>query len=242
MARVTRRALLRWVAAVVLAGAPGLAGASEQVVLLDGPGLSWREARRIIEEHGGRLVHVLPPAVLVGDIPEGAFAALQDAASAAGEESRLRIVRSRAEAQALLAAAVTSGLRAPAHGDVLSIEARAALRLLAPEVVPVDRDPRYRLLPDGRVEVRPIEEWEEPPLVGPKVTRSSGAQLQAVGNTTYNTSDFLAGDVAVSILRPESNGAIDASTEDWTAGEVSNSLARSSGRSTSSRLMRPTGV
>jgi hypothetical protein len=227
MDRVTRRALSRWVTAVVLATAPGLATASEQVVLLGGPGLGWREARRILEAHGGRLVHVLPPAVLVGEIPEGAFAALQDAASLAREGPGLRIVRTRAEAQSLLAAAVRSGLPAPAPSDAaLSVEARAALRLLAPEVVPVDRDPRFRLLPDGRVEVRPIEEWEEPPLVGPKGERSPGAQLQAIGNTFYNTSDFLAGDVAVAILRPESTGVIDVSTEDWTADEVAYSLTQ----------------
>jgi Calx-beta domain/Divergent InlB B-repeat domain len=223
MDRLTRRALLRWVPAVVLVAFPGLAAASEQVLLLDGPGLSWREARRIIEEHGGELVHVLPPSVLVGEIPEGAFAALQEAAGTAPGSLGLRIVRTRAEAQSLLATALTSS-RSPA--GALSTEAQAALRLLAPEVVPADRDPRYRVLPDGRVEVRPIEEWEEPPVVGPKRTLSGDAQLQAVGNTFVNTSDFLAGDVAVAILRPESTGAIDPSTEDWTAGEVANSLTQ----------------
>lgn len=226
MERVTRRALRRRVAAAVLAATPALAGASEQVVLLEGPGLSWREARRIVEEHGGRLVHVLPPAVLVGNIPEGAFAALEDAAGPARGGAGLRLVRTRAEARSLLAAAATSGVGAPAHGDGLSSEARAALRLLAREVAPIDGDPTYRLLPDGRVEVRPIAEWEEPPLVGRKAERSPGAQTQAVGNTFYNTSDFLAGDVAVAILRPESTGAIDASTEDWTAGEVDASLTQ----------------
>ena len=225
MDRVTRRALSCWVTAVVLAAAPGLASGSEQVVLLSGPGLGWREARRIIEEHGGQLVHVLPPAVLVGEIPAGAVAALQDAASLAREKTRLHIIRTGAEARSLLAAAAPSGLPGPATPDgVLSIEARAALSLLAPEVGPADRDPRYRVLPDGRVEVRPIEEWEEPPLVGPKRERSRDAQTQAVGNTFYNTSDFLAGDVAVALLRPESTGVIDPSTEDWTAGEVASSL------------------
>jgi Calx-beta domain/Divergent InlB B-repeat domain/PKD domain len=221
MDRVTRRARLHWVAAVVLAAVPALATASEQVILLDGPGLDWREARRIVEEHGGQLVHVLPPAVLVGEIPEGAIAALREAASPARGGPGLRVVRSRAEARSLLAAAPAALV-----GGGLSIEARAALALVAAEVVPADRDPLYRVLPDGRVEARPIEEWEEPPLVGPKRQRSTGAQLQAVGNTFYNTSDFLAGDVAVAILRPESTGAIDPSTEDWTAGEVASSLTQ----------------
>jgi len=202
--------------------------ASGQVVLLEGAGLSWREARRIIEEHGGQLVHVLPPAVLVGEIPEGAVAALQDAASLVPEGPGLRVVRTPAEARSLLVAdAASPGLRAMGMlGDALSIEARAALRLLAPEVVPIDRDPLYRVLPDGRVEVRPIEDWEEPPLVAPKWALSQGVRLQAVGNTFYNTSDFLAGDVAVAILRPESNGLIDPSTEDWTSGEVTYSLTQ----------------
>ncbi len=52
---------------------------------------------------------------------------------------------------------------------------------------------------------------------------SYAAELQMpYGAGFYDTSEYLIGNIAVGIVLLESNGAIDASTEDWTAEEEAN--------------------
>ena len=71
---------------------------------------------------------------------------------------------------------------------------------------------------------RPITELESRPLLPPAPPDPRIAN--ALGTTFTNTSAFLAGDVAVGIIRPESTGVIDGNTENWTDSEVTNSLAQ----------------
>jgi hypothetical protein len=224
-------------AALLIAISYSLAAAADPpaVVILDGAGMSWREARQIIEQYGGRVDLVAVPSVLVGYIPEGAAAALAQAPRAApglaiaSAPSGIRIVRTRVAAEALLGVvpgAAILAAQAPAAG-VISAEAQAALRLLAPQNPSITQSSDFRVLAGGMVEERPITELESRPLLPP--APSDPRIANAIGTTFDNTSGFLAGDVAVGIIRPESTGAGGGdglNTEDWTANEVTNSLAQ----------------
>lgn len=207
---------------VILASVLAPAGTAEtpQAVLLDHSGLSWQEARSIIELYGGRLLHILPPHALIGAVPIGAIEAL----TAPPQDERtpwdphaIRVASSADDARALLDADRKSW----ATGKPLSLESRAAMEYLLPRApVPLDKDGMHRLNSDGSVEILPPSAWELPPLL------PDDDPLRGIGNTTYNTSDFLAGDVAIGILRPESNGTDGYNTETWTAQEVTDTLAR----------------
>jgi hypothetical protein len=209
------------------------------VVLLEGSGISWRQARQTIEQYGGRLDVILVPNVLVGNIPAGAVAALQQAMTpppgfAATAASSVLIVRTRAEAEALLAGPPPGvfAIQTQASTAAASPEARAALRILAPQGIPLDQDSRFRVLPGGLVEIRPIYEWESPPLLPPQpqpLPPGKAIIAEAIGNTGNNTSSFLAGDVGVAILRPESTGSAagdSTNQENWTSEEVTATLSR----------------
>jgi hypothetical protein len=209
------------------------------VVLLEGSGISWRQARQTIEQYGGRLDVILVPNVLVGNIPAGAAAALQQAMTpqpgfAATAASSVLVVRTRAEAEALLAGPPPGvfAIQTQASTAAASPEARAALRILAPQGIPMDQDSRFRVLPGGLVEIRPINEWESPPLLPPQpqpLPAGKAVIAEAIGNTFNNTSGFLAGDVGVAILRPESTGSASGDSinqENWTSEEVTTTLAR----------------
>lgn len=61
----------------------------------------------------------------------------------------------------------------------------------------------------------------------PKDIRIGGLQTGSApyGAGFYDTSEYMMGDVAVGIILPESNGATDPNTEDWTALEKSNVIS-----------------
>jgi hypothetical protein len=180
----------------------GAADPPPQVVLLGDSGIDWREARRIVEQYGGSVLHVLPPGVLVGSIPEGAAEAL------AAQSGAVRVASTLEEAQALLGA--TAGA---SPGEELSLEARAALWLLAPPPAPAGRAGAQWPGNPPRIAL-----GGEAPALMPDVA------APGIGNTFEYTSEFLAGDVGIAVIRPESNGASDQNLEDWTAAEVAFTL------------------
>ncbi len=206
---------------LVSVSVPAADTTEQKAVILDHSGLSWQEARGIIEQHGGRLVHILPPYALIGDIPAGAEEALTappHKADAPWDAPAVRVVSNPTEAQNLLNAHRQSW----ATGKPLSQESLWALAYFLPRnPVPLEHDRMFRMNPDGSVEVLPPSSWELPPLPPEEDDPRRG-----IGNTWYNTSDLLVGDVAIGIIRPESNGTDGYNTENWTAQEVSDTLAR----------------
>lgn len=59
-------------------------------------------------------------------------------------------------------------------------------------------------------------------FIAPDLPSAAGRNLGANGSSTpgyYQTSEYMAGSVAVGIVLVESNGSVDPSTEDWTAAE-----------------------
>lgn len=201
------------------------ASEADCAVILQGSGADWREARALIESFGGEIHHVLPPDAMVGRIPDVAWDALRrtprDAGGArAWDPDALLLVRTSAESRAVLS-------RGGLSSRELSPESRAALEFLLPRPpLPPERDRTLRLNDDGTVGVLPPEAWETPALL-PEDAFPGYARPEGIGNTWYHTGEYLAGDVAVTICRPESNGSASGdgiNTENWTAGEVSYTL------------------
>jgi hypothetical protein len=198
------------------------ASADPTVILIGNSGLDWREARTIVETFGGQIHHVLPPDAMVGEIPDVALEVLlrpprDERGMDAWNPDALRFVRGADEARSALAGGETGV-------GGLSVQAKAALEFLLPRKATSAHDTRMlRVNPGGTVDVLPPREWETEPLV--PHDRLPGYRVpRGIGNTWYHTSEYLCGDVAVSICRPESNGSSSGdgtNTENWTGAEVS---------------------
>lgn len=175
-------------------------------------GLDWREARRIVELGGGRIVHVFPPDLLVGNVPEAArdlFARpLRDAAGQPKwSAERITLVRSPDELEAR-----TRSLASSQALDVAREFLRCPQGYQSGVPLPLDLATE---LPMGGFETPPLEAPE------PSPQEKGGVVPDALGTSFYDTSEFAAGDVGVGILLPESNGTDGYNDENWTAGEVS---------------------
>ena len=188
--------------------------AAPTAVVIEGSGLDWREARRIVELYGGQVVHALPPYVVVGDVPPAALDALRAGRSPGRTWDGARI---RAAADAGEAKALTSELVAAAgKGAAVPAEIRAALSFVErPEASPAALAASPA---EGLLDVAPAAA-----SFGVAAPRPAAPLSAITGH--YNTSDFLSGDIAVGIVRPESNGAADGvNANDWTDAEVADTL------------------
>ncbi|MFC1849468.1 hypothetical protein ACFL27_04580 [candidate division CSSED10-310 bacterium] len=189
------------------------------VVIIEQSGLDWKEARHIIEQYGGKLLHILPPHALIGEIPDGAVYALtHPEADRSGkllwDGESVVILKEHSEAVAYLGPKPIEDIQR----EFRSLEAVVAARFLMPETLKSDLEAGLvREEIDGSLSIVPISEWEEPPLdpVELDLTMDRG-----IGNTWNNTGDFLAGDIAIGVCRPESNGGDGSNAENWTAQEV----------------------
>lgn len=67
----------------------------------------------------------------------------------------------------------------------------------------------------------PVEpsDVELPPPFWPLIMTAQEVASTAYGAGYYDTSEYMIGSVAVALILPESNGAVDPSTEDWTPAE-----------------------
>lgn len=147
-----------------------------------------------MEEHGGHVLHAFPPSIFIGSIPESVVATLR----ARFPDGRGMLGHIRDAATARFELSTRAGLTPPE---------RAALRFLLPRTIPEREDEIRRILPDEAIETPP-----------------ASATMAPIGGSFYNTSEFLAGDIAVGIVRPESNGVSEAQTENWTGAEVTTTL------------------
>ena len=152
-----------------------------------------REAVNEIEALGGCAVHVFPPAALIAYVPpQVVMRAVPFFVDAyRGEVPADALANLRSEAQ-LAAAVWNHTLQAATQGPT-------------PAPQPPPGEPLV-----GDVRTAPLEgaqpDWglaPAPPSPG-----------------YYETSEFMAGDVAVGVILPESNGTIDTQTENWTAGRL----------------------
>jgi hypothetical protein len=161
------------------------------------------QVQSLVLEQGGRTLHIFPhQAVIVRGPPTtlDSLAALPGVAEVLTQAAELSAVESYGPSarrlagvwNSLLAAQTTQldvGLMAEGHGDGNQAHADA---FIAPDLPSAGR------------------------------TSTSGASIAATTAITpgyYQTSEFMAGSVAVGIVLVESDGSVDPSTEDWTVDE-----------------------
>ena len=143
-----------------------------------------------IAQLGGTVVGALPPRLIIATVPPGAERVLADAGVVA------RFDR----------AVTPADLAAPTTAEARFLAVHAA-RWFPAEVPATARlAPTARMRPDGE------REGTVAPLAAARIAAGDPDDAVAV--------PYAAGTIVVSIVLPESNGAIDASTEDWTEAMV----------------------
>jgi hypothetical protein len=167
--------------------------ASDKLVTVDSN--SWKEARdavRAIEAYGGKVKIVVLPHFIMADIPD------------AVETDLIKVSQ-------------ISGIHA---GDLEPADFEAYGRQ-GPHVVTA-----WNSVFRGKAQEMGLADPPAPdrlPLINDVDNMGeSRSPLKPPGAGYYDTSEFLLGTVVLGVILPESDGSIDASTEDWTPGEQSN--------------------
>jgi len=149
-----------------------------------------REAVEAIEAAGGCVVHVYAPTALIAAVP--ATMPVQSIPHFAS------LFRTSVPDETVTASPFEARLAAAAWNQMLTAPPAG--------MPPTPEEPTGEpLVGDVREAVRPPGPAGQPPAGAPP---SPGF---------YETSEFMAGDVAIGIILPESNGSIDAQTENWSA-------------------------
>jgi hypothetical protein len=153
------------------------------------------QAVALIESQGGHITHILPPRILMGRFP----AALDPALT--GQAGIQAIYRGLVDPW-IIGVLDPTGQAAVQAWDQLFVERRPLSKLPEP-----GQPARRALINDALVVPAP---------------QNPGIQ-QAPG--FYDTSSYLIGSVAVGIVFPESSGAIDANSENWTSAQMDQSTS-----------------
>lgn len=156
-----------------------------------------QQAIERVEAEGGRIVHVFPPHVLIGSLPQGHETALL------GQTDILAIHRSPLDLSTVAAYGQTAQQAVAIWNTMLTSQSLQQTDLSAQEVG---------------------EELVNDAFYAPDITEEMQATAQdGIGAASvpgyYQTSEFMIGQMAVGIILPESDGSIDPSTEDWTSQE-----------------------
>lgn len=181
------------------------AGASERLLLGDfGAGVSGSSGESIAERlraAGARPAHVYPPDAAIAWIPDDALA---------GVVARWPGIAVYDEGAAPDAGVALSATQARA---VAYWSARAAHAADA-----AGKDIDNLLHAGGAPEPSQIDVFIRPESAG-KDAGELAANAAPYGAQFWDTSEFMLGDVAISVVFVESNGAIDANTENWTQAQ-----------------------
>ncbi len=181
---------------IALMGGP--ASAEERLILFRDADEPWSETRDAIARHGGRVIHGFPGGGAIVDAAPSDWPAL--IRNAGGE----KYVHAGAVRSVDPPPATRAGRFALAAWNRTFEKSRAKRVAPRPDTTPQDGDG------EGAADA-------------PRKT--AGAMKAPTGGDFYDTSEFMLGEVAVAILLPESNGAIDPSTENWTTGEIDTVVA-----------------
>jgi len=155
------------------------------------------QAQTFVEANGGRTSHTFPHRALVARIPSSAMQSLAALPGVAGVFT-----------QAIEPSTVDSyGPNASRIADVWN-------SLFAAQTAPMDASLMATGHPDD-----PNDALVAPDLPSTEYRMSLGSGAASVTPGYYQTSEYMAGSVAVGIVLVESDGSGDPSTEDWTLAE-----------------------
>ncbi len=155
------------------------------------------QAQTVVKANGGHTIHTFPHRALVARIPANAIQSLAALPGVADVFTQA------------IEPAATDG-----YGPNASHIAEAWNSLVAAQTAPLDASLMATGHPDD-----PNDALAAPDLLSANGEMVLGAGAASVTPGYYQTSEYMAGSVAVGIVLLESDGSGDPSTEDWTAAE-----------------------
>lgn len=163
------------------------------VLLAESNWMQLSKVQDVIEASGGRVVHIFPYQAVIARVPVNVDHVLQTLPGVAAVHRQ---------------PLTESGLEG--YGSTAGDYARVWNDLISPQPTPAELATAAH--PDD-----PSDAFVAPDV--PPTGRSKIASSSTVTPGYYETSEYMAGRVAVGIVLVESNGSVDTSTEDWTADE-----------------------
>ena len=165
------------------------------VLLAEDDAQQLTQVQAFVTASGGRTFHVFPHQALIAALSSGAVQSLAELPGVAAVFT-----------QAVELSTVDS------YGPNVRRFASVWNSLVAPHATPPDASLMATGHPDDPNDA----------LTAPDLPPDDGTFLKAAGSVTpgyYQTSEYMAGSVAVGIVLVESDGSVDPSTEDWTPDE-----------------------
>ncbi len=164
------------------------------IIVLDSTDInSVKNTLNYIESQGGHIVHIYPPHIMIGYIPD------QLALSLLSRKNINKVAREFLDTAKIERLGISAVMGVTAWNNNFrglskfnGLEPPAGI----PNGKPLDKD----------VFIRP--KLQMGPMMAPPY-----------GGNSYNTSEYMLGKIAVGIILTESNGVIDPNTEDWTLTE-----------------------
>ncbi|MDP3106294.1 MAG: hypothetical protein Q8M95_17005 [Candidatus Methanoperedens sp.] len=192
---------------IVLLLLTGSSSAQNSFVILNSSDLStMSQDIEYIESIGGNMTHRFPPHILIGDIPADKINELK------GHGNIVDIVTKPLDVSVLRGYGKTAEIAVDIWNN--NYHAPYAIKSL---VLPVGSDPGpiigdMLIAPKKSASLKAVGVSAQSGIPASEIT----AQTLPYGVGFYDTSEYMIGDIAVGIILLESNGSIDASTEDWT--------------------------
>jgi hypothetical protein len=185
-----------------LSALAGLASASESFVILDSTNVQTMLSNvKYIEDNGGKITHRFPPNILIGDIPADNINSLK------GKMNILDIKTDIIDDSTIKKFNKNTKVAANVWNNVFKQSNKVKVSVSKGKPKPLVNDARFIKDSDKKISIKPY---------------SSAGKTPPYGAGFYDTSSYMLGDIAVGIIMPESNGAIDPDSENWTLDEESN--------------------
>ncbi|MBU1753389.1 VCBS repeat-containing protein [bacterium] len=216
---------IRMAIITVLCLLPTIALASSELIILKSKDISeMRDCIDKIEAKGVRVSHVFPPCVVIGDSPSPSASPCKNipSPSAFSASPRENIPSPSASPRENIPSVIKAIYQGRVPDDVIQSipsTSRIGIRVWNARFIPSPRTkaptlPAKELLPpsnDCRILKKQPLTMPAPPLKAPPY-----------GGNFYDTSNYIAGRIAVGIILPESSG----NTENWTIDEANEAISK----------------
>lgn len=180
----------------------GSANAQDSFVILNSTDVpTMLKNIEYIENNGGKIVHIFPPNILIGDIP------LDKMDSIIGQNNIVEIRTDKIDTHTINKYDKITKIAAEVWNNVFKNSIKEKNLVVPSSLKPLD-------------DARTINDKNK--IVHMPIILSSTMSAPPYGATFYDTSEYMIGNIVVGIIFLESNGAIDPNTESWSNAEESN--------------------
>lgn len=187
----------------------GLANAQDSFVILNSTDVPiMLKNIEYIENNGGKIIHIFPPNVLIGDIP------LDKIDGMIGQKNILDIETDKINLYTINKYDKTVNIATDVWNNVFKNS------IIEKNLSELKSSPKLKPLNDVRI----ISEKNK--IVPMPIILSSTLPIPPYGATFYDTSEYMIGNIVVGIIFLESNGNIDPNSESWSSAEESNVISK----------------